>query len=264
MNWLQLLIPLLFIAGPIIGKTAEWMQKQKKLKAAEQGREAAELEALRTGPRPAPRATRAQTRAPATVQTRTQTSGESAAERMRELARRRQEQLQEYRRQQQATRTSPPRPPTPARTPQRVPTRQQGRPAPTARPPTGQPTRRPQPARPPQPQPVPAHNQGREKLSESVHQIDRRPFDSLAPRQAPPSRRGTPAAAESVAKSAQIRKTEIGGNFPATTSTPKRTHQSIFGAGMSPTDWRRMVIAREVLGPPIGLRKPGEQGGYPG
>ncbi len=233
-NWLNLLIILVAVGGPVLGRVLQEVDKKRKVRQALKDREARELEALRTGrvstevrtgtTRPAPPANASRSRpTPAPIPTAT-TTPRSATQRMQELARRRQEQLDELRRRQQAARQrAAGKPPTPA----------------------SQPTSR---QRASQPGPTAASTSQRPKPTQKR--------SGLRPRNQSPSHTSTP-------PKSSIHELPVSEHALHSTADPAKAAAKpveLLGKPMTPADWRRFIVARELLDPPLALRQ--QQGGF--
>jgi len=246
-TWINILIFVLVIGGPILGRILQWLGEQKKAKDRERRLEAARLEALRTG-RPVAEVLGAQTAAT------TAQPPASPSDRVQELARRRQEQLQELRRRQQAARQQQ----TQART---LPGPAQPRPGGVLRPPT--PPQRPLPRAG---QPIPQRSAPRPGQPFPQRPGQRLP-GAARPVPLPPKQRQRPPAPVPAPKPAQaptepepVRAATPIAQAPAPqppTAAPLVGAVTILGHQMTPADWRRFVIAREILDPPLALREPG-------
>ncbi len=225
MQYIQYLIIILVIGGPIIGRVLQALDKKQKQRKAEKEAATRQHEALRTGRTTTPstqisigRVTPAPTNTPTRAPT-------SAAERMQELARKRQQQLEALRsrqqaaRQQQASRQQPGRQPTTTTTQ-------------TARSPQGRPTQPPtrsprRPAPRPTPKPTPRF---------------------VAPKPAPPKR-------VSLRESMHA---DDSHDLPLSTHSRTVAPVTLMGKTMTAEDWRRFIIARELLQPPLAIRHPDE------
>lgn len=253
-QWINILIILLVVGGPILGRLLQWLGEQKKARERQRALEAARLEALRTG-QPLDQV----------IIGKVPESAQSPSERMQELARRRQEQLQELRRRQQQarqqgpvraqTRTAP-GPPRPA--PMSRPTLPGPQQAQRQRTPPGQtpprpqaPVRRPQTVRPLPQQRGPAQAPPRPAPP---------PRLAPGPTQAPPPAVRPPPPATPATK-APVEETAI--DNPQGRSLPPPRQATLLGEPMSAADWRRFIIAREVLGAPLAVRPPEEPGVSP-
>lgn len=232
-NWIQILIILLAIGGPVLGRALQAIDKKQKARQRQKDQEARELEALRTGRN----TTEVQSRAPrATRQARTgnaartistdaaapTATARNATQRMQELARKRQQQLEELRRRQRA-----------AQHQAEGQTAQSGQSLPpkTGRPQAGQPVRpTAKPARRPRPQ---------------VQAAQSRPLSQTMP----PTNTLGPSSIHELAIDQHVL-------HPATeASRAAAAPVKLLGKRMSAEDWRRFIVARELLDPPLALRK---------
>ena len=236
-NWIQILIILLAIGGPVLGRALQAIDKKQKARQRQKDQEAREFEALRTGRN----TTEVQTRAPrATRQARTgnaarpistdaaapTATARNATQRMQELARKRQQQLEELRRRQRAAQhqaegqtaqsgqSLPPKPDRPVNRPQA---------GQSARP-TAKPARRPRP---------------------QVQAAQSRPLSQTKP----PTNTLGPSSIHELAIDQHILHPAT--EAPGAAAAPVK----LLGKQMSAEDWRRFIVARELLEPPLALRK---------
>lgn len=248
MNWVNLVIVLIAIGGPVLGRLMQTLEKQRKARQRQKEAEARRLEALRTG-RLGEQERVAVTISP--VGAGPNASPHNTADRMQELARKRREQLEELRRRQQAARQRTPTRAGPAG--QTLPP-QTGRPAPTV---PGQ--QRQRPVRPPQQ--VPRQPQQRPQ----PHPQQRRPQGPPRPPQTRNERTPSPIRQPPAASTPPIEANAIEGSpiarqgLPVTEDQTGTARLSLMGRRMTPADWRRFIIGREMLGPPIALRAPEDE-----
>jgi hypothetical protein len=248
-NWLQLIMLLVVFGGSFLSWMAKKLSEKAEQKRRQDALERRQAEALRTG-RPVPEA------APAAA---------PETDRQRELAARRQAQLQELRRRQQerarkGAATGRPAGPTPPAMPQRpqagvraprgpapgspIPQRRTGRGEDRGAPPplvvipgSSGPIVVGRVPSPRSPAPAPA--------SRPQRAVQRRGVQRAA---APPS-------LESVRPAPQ-RFTELSEAAPALqTQVVSPPSPVISGVPRSPQDWRRAILAREILSPPLALRR---------
>jgi len=230
---IQILIILLAIGGPVLGRALQAIDKKQKARQRQKDQEARELEALRTGRN----TTEVQSRAPrATRQARTgnaartistdaaapTATARNATQRMQELARKRQQQLEELRRRQRAAQQQAAG--QTAQSGQALP--------PTAnRPQAGQPVRpKAKPARRPRPQ---------------VQAAQTRPLSQTKP----PTNTLGPSSIHELAIDQHVLHPAT--EAPRAAAAPVK----LLGKRMSAEDWRRFIVARELLEPPLALRK---------
>jgi hypothetical protein len=262
-QWVQLIVFLIILAGSGLSWVFKQLQAKAELKRRMDAAERRKLEALRTG-----RDVGAEQPVP----------GESSVtDRQRELAARRQAQLQELRRRQmeraRAQTSGSPRPPGSPR-PAGEPTRQtplviipgstgpivveRTAPREMARPPA-----RPERTAPREiPRPV-----ARPEARESPREAPRHPASISSTRQAPqppkggrgkrgkagqPAPRPVPAPSQSITRD---RFTELSETAPAM-QVSKVTADSpvMLGVPLTPEDWRRAIMAREILARPLSVR----------
>lgn len=249
-TYIQILIILIAIGGPVLGRVIQSLEKQRKIRQRQREVEARRLEALRTGrtsetgggTRIVSGATQAGGGTAEGGRDMAPSAGRGASTtRAQEIAQRRQEQLEALRRRQQTARDRAARPtqsgPQPTRT-------TQGRPGPQ---------RSPSP-RPAQPRPGAARGPG--AAGPGARQGAGGPGIPLTP-VAPPS---TPPIKETEIDEYPITHTAIGaGSAYKSGAKARRGGGSLLGEGMSASDWRRFIVAREVLSAPMALRRPGEE-----
>jgi hypothetical protein len=239
-SWIQILIIVLAIGGPAIGKALEALNKQRQARERKKDEEDSRREALRTGQPTAQ--IKVSTQAPPQMVAREGSQpAATAQQRIRELARKRQLQIEELRRRQQTAgqqgqQQQGPRPTTPA-------ARSQPRAIPGARP---QSQTQPLPpartaSRPPvQPQPRPQVRQQTFGMPPPVRPIPRRP--QIVPQT---EESDTPATSIHPLKVDPLVTRAETGTAPVT----------IIGKTMSAEDWRRFIVAKELLDPPLALRR---------
>lgn len=240
MSWLQILIPVLFVLGPVLGQIIKKINEQAELRRIEMERQRIRDEMLRTGRAPAEAQSRESTRS---APRPTPQGGAAARTNLEEIAKRRQAQLEELRRRQQAARAQASARPTPARP---VPPTAPGRPGPQAHPtPQPRPTAGPTPQARPQPVRRPAPPAQRRPAPTRSAPTPRRPSRSRTPEVVPPA----------AIRKRQRRLGEVGGLGSievvapptAATPTPVRIPRT--------TDaWRRAIVLSELLAPPVSLR----------
>ncbi|MDQ7013110.1 MAG: hypothetical protein Q9O74_04355 [Planctomycetota bacterium] len=236
-NWFNLVIILVAVGGPVLGRVMQEVDKKRKARQKQKDAEARELEALRTGrvstevragaispPRAStqPRRTQSARTLPTSPTT---PAARNATQRMQELARKRQEQLNELRRRQQAARQrAAGKPPTPA----------------------GQPASRQRTA---QPRPTAAPAQKHAPLAQKS--------SGLRLRNQSPSHTSTP-------RESSIHELSVSDRVlhPTTESAHAAAKPvKLLGKPMTPAEWRRFIVARELLDPPLALRQ--NQSGSP-
>ena len=236
-NWIQILIILLAVGGPVLGRALQAIDKKQKARQRQKDIEARELEALRTGrsttevqtlstqaTRPA-RAGNAPRPAPAGSAGPTATA-RNATQRMQELARKRQQQLEELRRRQRA-----------AQQQAAGQTAQSGEPLPQK---PGRPANRPQAGQAPRPT-----AKAPRRPRPEVQAARTRPLSQTKP----PTNTLGPSSIHELAIDQHIL-------HPATEAPPAAAAPvKLLGKQMSPEDWRRFIVARELLEPPLALRK---------
>ncbi|MBK7403201.1 MAG: hypothetical protein IPJ41_00865 [Phycisphaerales bacterium] len=244
-HWTQILVLVLAFGGPVLGGVLNWLKKQREARERQKKTQAAQLESLRTG-----RPVGSTESARVSVQPRQQTAQERAAE----LIRRRQAQIEELRRRQQAARTATtgtrgqPSPPT---TPRPGPARAtpQARPTGPARATNPQFQRPQKPQRNPQQPPTIARNSAQSQplpaARLSVDSVDR----SVSPSRAQP--------VDDVAKSS-IHELQVDPHVVHPATEGSRPPVQVLGHRMTGADWRRFIVARELIDPPLSLRSPGE------
>lgn len=258
-NYIHLIILLLFVGFSVISWVVRKLQEQAQIRRIQAERERRELEMLRTG-----RVRDAD--APPVA-----TGGEG--DRLRDLAARRQAQLQELRRRAQERMRAErgeggPRQESPVvyipgsagpvvvergRTPRPPATTPPPRPVPAGRTPV--PVRRPgqggQPVtpRPARVGPAPEPQRRRSAQPPPVREPSRRRAEPVARPSAPPPPRVDPAAAvppAPVAAGAAARRGPVAAGAAL-----------LGGRRMTPEEWRRAFIMKELLSEPVGLRDPG-------
>lgn len=235
---IQILIIALAIGGPALGKALEAINKKRKEREDKRAAEVAQRESLRTGRPLAQASASTQTRSAPAVPPAAKPPM-SAQQRMQELAKKRQQQIEELRRRQQAARQQAqqrqaPRPTTPPQRSQPRPTAQQ-RPLPQARQqqrPQSRPVARPQPT----------------------------PSAGMPPpvRPAPRPARVVPRTTISDTPATSIHKLQIDPHVEHSYTEAAVVPVTIMGRTMDATDWRRFVVARELLDPPLAMRRPGQ------
>ncbi len=239
-SWFNLVIILVAIGGPVLGRVLQEVDKKRKARQKQKDAEARELESLRTGrvstevragaispPRAStqPRRTQSARTQPTSPTSPTTPAARNATQRMQELAKKRQEQLNELRRRQQAARQrAAGKPPTPA----------------------GQPASR---QRTTQPRPTAAPAQKHTPLAQKS--------SGLRPRNQSPSHKSTP-------RESSIHELSVSDRVLHPTTEPAHVPAKpvkLLGKPMTPADWRRFIVARELLDPPLALRQ--NQSGSP-
>lgn len=227
-NWIQILIPVAVILGPLLGQLIKKLNEQAELKKIELERERVRDELLRTGRSPDGVVVQATERARLPAPKPAPQGGAAARTNLEEIARRRQAQLEELRRRQQAARVQP-----------------TVRPQPTVRapaPPAGAPARSPIQAAPPtrraQPAPRQQARPARPKGKQPIRTI--RPAGGAGPA---PSGYSGPSTTL-----AQL------GTLTNTSSVPAPARQPAMRLPGSVSEWRRAIVLAEVLGPPVSLR----------
>jgi len=279
-QWLQFVIPLLFVLVPIVGQIYRWSQNQAQERAIREERAKRQREALRTGRategseagfRPDPTGPEAPAR-PAQV---------SGRERLQELQAKRRAEIEARIRERRAQGASARLPTATAPAPTTV------RPGP-ARPTQARPSG-PTQARPTRTQPTPRQSGFPQRTqARSPQPVQRTPQAPQRPvRPAPQTARGLEPSRPTESRSrgrqqvrdqkAQRRSQSIHGGPTGTTepvtedqigSAKRRRKQqaaktktpgvAIDFTGMSREDWRKAILMREVLGTPVGARAPGE------
>ncbi len=255
-QWVQIIIVVLAIGGPLLGRVLQTLEKQRKQRLVQRALEVQRHEALRTGAVAAPRLT-ASPQATATPQATGAAPARSATERMQELARNRQQQLDELRRRQQSARQSQgrsqqlpaagakarPQGPRPTGQPAHVPTvrsSSQSNPLPPPRTPVRTPTGIPvrTPTRAPQ-------------------QVSRSRNPALMPQPVRPAARPprvVPRTEESDTPATSIHELQIDPHVQNPCTEASVAPVEILGKTMDARDWRRFIIARELLDLPLALR----------
>lgn len=235
-GWANLIVVLLVIGGPIVGQIIQYAEKKRKERQRQRAIEAQQHEALRTG------------RAPGQAQA-TRTSGQAAAAaRMQELQKRRQQQLEELRRRQQAASQQSRRPQPAGQRPTTQPQARAPQPRPTQ-------TRQPTPTQPPRPTPV-----GRPTPPRQPQPVRRPPTPTAQPaarrqRPAPPT---APIDGPTDAPVPAFQHLPLGLGPEQGWGERAVAPVTLMGKTMTAADWRRFVVARELLDPPLALRRPGE------
>lgn len=261
-SWVQYIIVILAIGGPLLGRVLQTLEKQRKQRLAQRALEVQRHEALRTGAVATPRAT-VTPQAIATPQATGTPPARSATQRMQELARNRQQQLDELRRRQQSARQ------TQGRSQQLPPAHTQGGSKPQGPRPTGQPAyvptvRSSSQSNPLPPPRTPARTPTRIPVRTPVRapqQVARSRDQALMPQPVRPAARPprvVPRTEESDTPATSIHKLEIDPHVQHPCTEASVTPVQIMGKTMDATDWRRFIIARELLDPPLALRQPGE------
>ena len=254
-SWVQIIIVVLAIGGPLLGRLLQTLEKQRKQRLVQRALEVQRHETLRTGVVARPRATASPT-APTPA-------APSATQRMQELARKRQQQLDELRRRQQSARQ------TQGRSQQLPPAHTQGGSKPQGPRPTGQPAYVPtvrsssqsNPLPPPRtpartPAGVPVRTPAR-----APQQVSRSRNPALMPQPVRPAARPpriVPRTEESDTPATSIHELQIDPHVQHPCTEASVAPVEILGKTMDATDWRRFIIARELLDPPLALRQPGE------
>ena len=230
-NWFQILIIVLAVGGPVLGRVLQAIDKKQKARQKQKDLEARQLEALRTGrvstetlptaPRPGGQARPGRTVPTASTGSAT---ARNATQRMQELAQKRQQQLEELRRRQRAAQQ------------QAAGQTARSGPAPTASRPanlpqagqTGRPTAKPPRRAKPDP-----------RMAQS------RPLSQNAP---PVSSLGPSSIQELMVDERVL--------HPSTEAPPSSASPvKLLGKRMSAEDWRRFIVTRELLDPPLALRR---------
>ena len=231
MQWIQYIIIIIVIGAPVLGRALQALDKKQKQRQAAKEASIRRHEALRTG-QITSTPTRTQVSAGAATRTPTQ-KPRTAAERMQELARKRQLQLEELRRRQQIARQ------------QQAARQQAGRGAPRSAP--TQPGRQPIPTTPTA---RTTHHHPQPTRGRQSHQpptiTSRRP----APRPIPKPPKHVP-----LRESMHTDETH---DLPTASESRTVAPITLMGKTMTAADWRRFIIARELLEPPLALRRPDE------
>ena len=233
---IRLVIIAIFIGGPIVGKILDHLKKQ----AAEQRRRRLEQakrdEILRTGREPEASVSALARAQLGNVGVSIPTAPRTATEaRQRDLAERRQQQLEELRRRR-AARTTEGAPTTRPQTQSRPPVQPKARP------------QAPVPQRASMPAPRPGQVQRREFESQRTPRPQQGP--TARPRPEGPRTTGGKAAPRPAAQEPPHAR----GQMQADTTEPVSLPDPIADLPRSVAEWRRVIVAREVLGPPVSLR----------
>ncbi|MCC7387224.1 MAG: hypothetical protein IT431_00500 [Phycisphaerales bacterium] len=249
-NWIQILIVVLAIGGPAIGKALEAIHKQRQERERKKELEDSRREALRTG-QPTAQIKVSTQAPPQMVAKEGSQPAATAQERIRELARKRQQQIEELRRRQQAAgqqgqQRQGPRPTTPpARSQPRATPAAGGRNQAPARPQSQTqplPPARTPPRPPVQPQPRPQVRQQTIGMPPPVRPIPRRP-------------QIVPQTEESDTTATSIHTLKAGPQMTRPSLEPAPAPVTIIGKAMTAEDWRRFIVAKELLDPPLALRR---------
>ncbi|VAX40347.1 Polyhydroxyalkanoic acid synthase [hydrothermal vent metagenome] len=238
MQWIQYIIIILVIGAPVLGRALQALDKKQKQRQAAKEASTRRHEALRTG-QITSTPIKTQVSAGAATQTPTQ-KPRTAAERMQELARKRQLQLEELRRRQQIARQQQAARQQASRgTPRSAPTQPGRQPTPTT------PTVRTTPHHPHHLHPHPQPTRGRQSHQPPTI-TSRRPAPRLIPK--PP--RHVP-----LRESMHTDETH---DLSTASASRTVTPITLMGKTMTAADWRRFIIARELLDLPLALRRPDE------
>jgi len=239
MNWVQLIVVFLAIGGPILGRIAQAVNDRAKARKLEQQRQRAIAEALRTGRVSAPSGPQPFDSTPAT--TPTQSQRERLAQRREELLARRRAQLQALKRKQLENRRQQEARLRAHRETTKAPHR------------TGASTRASRQTRHQQPiQTMVVDPDGPE-----IHRIDpvghtHSRLSHIKPFEINESH--LQAVEPTVHASKRVAHPVTEDDSP---EIPRAVRHSFLDLPSKPRDWRKYLIARELLNPPIALRPPG-------
>jgi len=269
-SFVQILVFVLVIAGPAIGAIARKLKTHAEAKRAEVERNKRRIEAIRTG--------RLDATDPSAGETRTQTEDQSRRARLEQLARQRQAQIEELRRRAAQRRAQ---------------TGGQSGGQPTGQP-AGQQRSQPQASRPQHNQPRPDGSQKRPTVqarsaAQSSGGRSQMPSSTPVPQQSAPreaiearrraeiarrraeiqalkeqaARQAAAAQRSGAAKASPAKPARSALRVSAEPEPVARVHKPLLAAQpiaqtlRDPAGLRNAIVLTEILGPPVGLRRPG-------